>query len=218
LQISKWRQSPSNHIRAALWAFQDPEFHFIVGTIDIHLFDCIRKRHAIETQKIWGAGVYVGQMVYEYAFSYGSLGYGYSNQLLNPLSNVDEMVSLSAFPRIRPKKSEIKQDPHYIRIPSELKVFSPKSFIQEIDDEPKNLEPSNKNVKNFSSGDKKRTTTQTHHTEPKHITANQVEFSDGYAVHCKVHMNIWQKEFQADFNNSYGRFICVGRYTLTKNY
>ncbi len=43
---------------------------------------------------------------------------------------------------------------------------------------------------------------------PMHI--EQVEFNDGFPVHCKLHMNIAQKRLQADFNDMYGEFICLG--------
>ncbi|CAL8088753.1 unnamed protein product [Orchesella dallaii] len=207
IEVSEWREAPSNRLRLELWSFQDPEAHFIVGTMETHIYNIIRVQHKIDTTHLWSDGIRVGKLAYEVAFSYGSYGYGHSNQLKNFTIPIMETISHSMFPRIKlDPEVDIADRAFQARKPEKLKLFTYHSLILEVDEK-------NPNIPAFFGRTRETFGKQRPgliDLEPKPIIVQQVEFEQGFPVHCKLHMNIWQKIMQADFNDMYGEYVCIG--------
>ncbi|ODN00112.1 hypothetical protein Ocin01_06583 [Orchesella cincta] len=207
IEVSEWREAPSNRLRLELWSFQDPEAHFIVGTMETHIYSIIRVQHKIDTVHLWSDGIRVGKLAYEVAFSYGAYGYGHSNQLKNFSQPIMETISHSIFPRIKlDSEADIADRAFKARKPEKLKLFTYHSLILEVDEKNPNIPAffGRTRETNFS----RRAAMMD--LEPKPIVVQQVEFEQGFPVHCKIHMNIWQKIMQSDFNDMFGEYVCIG--------
>lgn len=94
-------------------------------------------------------------------------------------------VSHSMYPRIKLEKSDLLDKLFKFRKPEQLKVFTYNSLILEMEDAMK---------REF----KRKQRLEEIDTKP--IVVQQVSFEDSKAVHCKLHMNIWQKEMQVCTN------------------
>lgn len=209
IEISEWKYAPANRLRVELWSFQDPEAHFIVGTVEMHIYNFIRLQHIIDATNLWSDGIKVGKLAYETAFSYGAFGYGHSNQLMNFSQPLMETISHSMFPRIKlDEMADICDKTFQARKPDNLRLFTYHSFILEMD--ARNPYASTSTAFNNSPTKSSSARKSNIKLEPMPMHIEQVEFNDGFPVHCKLHMNIAQKRLQADFNDMYGEFICLG--------
>ncbi|CAG7731013.1 unnamed protein product [Allacma fusca] len=185
-ELSEWRENYRNKMKIEIWTFQDPNNHFVVGSVQLHLYNFIHHIHGIENRYIWGEGVLRGKIIYEYTFSYGTFGFGHSTQFRNTDVPIFEAVSHSMFPRIKLEEGDIGEARFNTVLPSKLKLMSLNSFVLE-----KTGDPGNEEI------------------IPKSITMTQVEFDGGYPIHCKVHIPIYQKELKADFCETYGDYLCL---------
>lgn len=86
------------------------------------------------------------------------------------------------YPRIRIDTEDLVDKVYRIRMPDQLKVFTFNSLILELSDA----------VATESKRKKKRLEDMP--TKP--IIVQQVSFEDDKPIHCKLHMNIYQKEVQ----------------------
>lgn len=174
-------------MKIEFWAFQDPEKHYVIGTSTLHLYNFVHHIHGIESCYIWGDGVLRGKMIYEYAFSYGAFGYGHSTQFRNTDVPILQAVSNSLFPRVQLEEEDIFEEQFNTCLPSRIKLMTSNSFIQERSADPR----------------------RPNETVPKSMTLQQVEFEEGYPVHCKTFMPIYQSEIEADFSDAYGDYVCL---------
>lgn len=138
----------------------------------------------------------MGILAYEASFSYGAFGYGHSNQLKNFSQPLMETISHSMFPRIRlDEGADLADSAFQARKPESLKMFTYHSLILEVDE---------KDLIFSYYGDRKAKPRSNHNSshidlEPKPMVVQQVDFHQGFPVHCKLHMNIWQKIMQVNF-------------------
>lgn len=124
----------------------------------------------------------VAKVVFEFAFSYGAFGYGHSNQLKNTDCTIFEAVQNSIFPRLATGPKDNTESYFKVYIPAKLHLLSLNSYIFEAPK--KDIEKEMEDMKKINPLKKGR---------PRIFNAHQVEFQNGFPVHCKVNMNIYQK-------------------------
>jgi len=184
LEISDFRENRRNNVKFEVWAFQEPEVHYILGSKEIHLYTFILGTHAIEKLQIWADGLHAATLAFEYAYSYGRYGYGHSNQLKNTASSIFEAVSHSMFPRLRLSDDDLIDNRFNIRIPKKLQTMTLNSFVLETDEGG----PGPGSHRRATAGD-----FDEDNFVPRPFRMHQVELSHGFHVYDKVNMQIHQK-------------------------
>ena len=182
-EVSDFRENKRNKFKIEIWAFQEPEVHYIIGTKEIHLYNFILGTHSIDRIRIWQDGLHAATLAIEYAFAYGLYGFGHSNQLKNTQSSIFEAVSHSMFPRLRLSDDDLIDNRFNIRIPKKLQVMTLNSFVLQNEEGsiPKRKKGKDYDEDNFS---------------PRPFRMHQVEFNHGFPVYAKVNMQIHQKGYR----------------------
>jgi hypothetical protein len=85
------------------------------------------------------------------------------------------------YPRIGLERDELQDKLFRVRMPEQLKVFTYNSLILEMSDA-------------IARESQRKPRLEDIDTKP--IIVQQVSYEDNKPVHCKIHMNIWQKELQ----------------------
>ncbi|KAL0221032.1 hypothetical protein RCL1_000886 [Eukaryota sp. TZLM3-RCL] len=98
LRVSVFQASPLN--------FLDP----IVGSIAFNLHDIVKAKTMIGVFNIFSGDVVSGELSLSIDFYYGSLGFGYSNQLRDPTSTAPQQVERCLFPRICPPSERMDEN------------------------------------------------------------------------------------------------------------
>ena len=150
-----------------------------ISTKDIHIYQLIREVHGINQTTMWTDGFRAAKIIYEFAFAYGTFGYGHSNQLKNTDCTIFEAVSNSLFPRIANEADEPTESCFNVRLPKKLHLMTMNSFVFEKPKESESI--------------RGRKVEPDKLAKPRIFTAHQVEFQNGVPIHCKVNMNIHQK-------------------------
>lgn len=191
-----------------IYAFQDPETHYLIGSQVVHIYEFIRELHGISTiQMLNDLSFKVGTFTFEYAWAYGSFGYGFSNQLRNPQNPVLENISHSMFPRIALSPDDLVDNHVRIRIPKKLRLITLHSLI--VHTPGKSVDDEGESHKAALQTKKSRHKKKQKDYEAKTVIFRQVKFSRGRPIHVSLNVDIHQKFMEDDFNQTYGEFICL---------
>lgn len=208
IKVSENRNEESNDFVIHVYAFQNPERHWLIGSHSLHLFNFVRDIHGIKTVRIQDdLNYYVGRVTFEYAWAYGAFGYGYSNQLLNTKNPVYESVCHSMFPRIAPSTDDLIDNQFRVRVPKRLRLVNLHSLLVRVPLKKKN----NRDIGSKKAG--KSAAPEANKTdfnkEAKTVVFRRAKFSRGLPVHVALNLDIHQKFMENDFNQSYGEYICL---------
>lgn len=199
-EVSETRSDEANDFVIHVYAFQNPEKHWLIGSQLLHMYNFVRDIHGISTINIQDdLSYYVGRVTYEYAWAYGSFGYGYSNQLLNTKNPVCESVCHSMFPRISPSTDDLIDNHFRVRVPKRLRLVNLHSLLVRV--------PLKGKSKVTKSGEKLNK--NDFEKEAKTVIFRRVKFSRGRPIHVALNLDIHQKFMENDFNQSYGEYLCM---------
>ena len=98
------RNDPTNVVRLEVAVFDPdtPRKHRILAAKEVHMYDIIKNMYLVEKYEFMRIQTLIAEVDVEMCFSYGTFGYGYSNQFENRLTQSKEILSHSMFPRIDP--------------------------------------------------------------------------------------------------------------------
>ncbi|XP_031575215.1 C2 calcium-dependent domain-containing protein 6-like [Actinia tenebrosa] len=105
IPVSNKISSGLNNVCIAVIGFDKQQVrpkYRVLGKIDFHLHKMVKKLWSIDTFELQNKKKrYAGDISIEFAFVYGTFGYGLSSQIEN-IHSPKEMVNQSAFPRLEP--------------------------------------------------------------------------------------------------------------------
>ncbi|ODM99854.1 hypothetical protein Ocin01_06815 [Orchesella cincta] len=199
--VSEVRSDEANDLVVHVYAFQDPEKHWLIGSQLLHLFNFVRDIHGVDTiQIVDDLSYYVGRVTFEFAWAYGSFGYGHSNQLRNTKNPVYHSVCHSMFPRIAPRPEDLIDNKFRVRVPKNLRLINLHSLMVRVP-----LKKEKRGIELVKSKNKKEDMNK----EAKSMIFRRVKYSRGRPVHAALNLDIHQKFMENDFNQAYGEFICL---------
>lgn len=194
-----------------IYAFQDPDHQHLIGSHKLHMYDLVREIHGISKMKIINELSYcVGNLTYEFAWAYGSFGFGFSNQLLNSKTDLFENICHSMFPRIKLSPDDLIDNKINARIPKKLRLVTLHSLLLRKAKKHPSLDSTKIGAQLRKSlgkeGRKPGTGTD---YEAKSLVFRRVKYCRGSPIHVSLNLDIHQKFIEDDFNNMYGEYICL---------
>jgi len=115
--VIKNKRHPYNLLSISVYGFDmDIKESRNIGNVYFHLHDIISMSPIIGSYDLWNNELFVGTIDLEITFNYGMLGYGYSDQLNEHLSDPIEMCTYSLFPRINPSEGLSRQTDNIISL------------------------------------------------------------------------------------------------------
>jgi len=196
------RSDEMNDFLVHVYVFQDPEVHYLVGSQVVHLYEFIRELHGISHLKLVSdLSYYSAKITYEFAWTYGTFGYGYSNQFWNPKNPTFESISHSLFPRVALSPEDLVDNKLNARIPKKLRLITMHSLLIRT--------PYDPGYDQDLAKDKEGIDLSPDLYEAKSLVFRRVKFYRGTPTHVALNLDIHQKFMEADFNQAYGEFICL---------
>jgi hypothetical protein len=203
--LSEIRSDEKNDFLMHIYAFQDPEAHYLVGSQVIHLYEFVREIHGISKATIVSdLSFHVGKLSFEFAWAFGAFGYGYSNQLFNPKNPIFESINHSMFPRIAVSPDDLVDNKMNARIPKKLRLVTLHSLLVR---QPNHEEGMQEKAAIQTKKSKHKRASDDY--EAKTVVFRRVKFHRGSPVHVSLNLDIHQKFMEDDFNQSYGEYICL---------
>ncbi|XP_046841616.1 C2 calcium-dependent domain-containing protein 6-like isoform X3 [Xenia sp. Carnegie-2017] len=123
----------------------------MIGKVSFHLHKLVKIGWSMESYELTNRKKQkVGTVELEFAFAYGALGYGYSNQLENYVCSTEEAIRQSMLPRVHPVEKDrfskwcilkAKETPHPYFLPFTEMAIDLKPDIYDDDSETCNVIP-----------------------------------------------------------------------------
>eukprot|EP00455_Lapot_gusevi_P003892 TRINITY_DN1158_c0_g2_i1.p1 TRINITY_DN1158_c0_g2~~TRINITY_DN1158_c0_g2_i1.p1 ORF type:complete len:422 (+),score=61.91 TRINITY_DN1158_c0_g2_i1:74-1267(+) len=99
---------PFNWLRVDVYRLETPaqSLHQLLGSISFHLHDIVKTTSATGWFDLYSREKFAGEISLTICFRYGLFGYGYSPQLKDSASSVEDNLEYSLFPRVEPHFGE----------------------------------------------------------------------------------------------------------------
>lgn len=111
VRANRKRGDPYNFLRLEIIVFDpdNPSFHHVLTAREIHIFSLIKSLYCVETVAMRVVDKLIAEVEVEFCFSYGSHGYGFSNQFENRQKSAAEQLGHSIFCRLKPEADRLDQ-------------------------------------------------------------------------------------------------------------